>query len=124
MPVCRNCGADLHGRFCHACGQKAVSSEIRVHDLMHEGMEEFANVDGKVVRTLKLLVTKPGALTSEFLAGRRARYISPLRLYLTCSLLFFALAAVAPPNPNAKFNVTRNADDQDDPKEVEQDARK
>jgi Protein of unknown function (DUF3667) len=124
MTACRNCGVTLQGRYCHACGQKAVASEVSVHDLMHEGIEEFAHVDGKIGRTLRLLVTKPGALTGEFLAGRRARYISPLRLYLTCSLLFFALAAVAPPNPNAKFNVTRSADDQDDPKDVEQDARK
>ena len=47
-------------------------------------------------QTLRLLIARPGALTVEFLAGRRARYISPVRLYLTCSLLFFALSAVAP----------------------------
>src|SRR5204863_410628 len=85
----------LQGRFCHACGQKAAASDVSLHELLHEGLEEFAHVDGKAARTLKLLVTKPGALTKEFLEGRRARYISPLRLYLTCSLLFFALSALA-----------------------------
>src|SRR5262252_4987894 len=59
--------------------------------LSHEALHEFAHVDGKIIQTVKLLVTKPGRLTTEFLAGRRARFISPVRLYLTCSLIFFAL---------------------------------
>ena len=41
-------------------------------------------------------VRKPGQLTLEFLAGRRARFISPLRLYLTASLVYFLLAETAP----------------------------
>jgi hypothetical protein len=96
MIECRNCSAPLHGRFCHACGQKGIESRATVHDLLHEGLHELAHFDGKIFQTLKLLITKPGALTIEFLDGRRARYISPLRLYLTCSLLFFAISAVAP----------------------------
>jgi hypothetical protein len=96
MIDCRNCGVPLHGRFCHACGQKTVASRVRVHDLLHEGVHEFLHLDGKIFQTLRLLITRPGALTLELLAGRRARYISPVRLYLTCSLLFFAVSAVAP----------------------------
>ena len=96
MIDCRNCGATLHGRFCHACGQKGIASRATVRDVLHEGLHELAHFDGKIFQTLKLLITKPGALTIEFLDGRRARYISPLRLYLTCSLLFFAISAAAP----------------------------
>jgi hypothetical protein len=90
---CRNCGAELYGRFCHACGQKSVSADLSVHDLLHEGLHEFAHVDGKIVQTLRLLLFKPGELTAEFFRGRRSRYITPIRLYLVCSLLFFALSA-------------------------------
>lgn len=95
-PHCRNCGAELHGPFCHACGQKAVAATVGVHDFVHEATHEFLHLDGKIGRTVKLLVTRPGQLTKEFVEGRRARYISPLRVYLTCSLLFFFLAAVIP----------------------------
>lgn len=95
-PDCLNCGAQLQGAYCHACGQKATSLGVGMHDFAHEAMHELSHVDGKVLLTLKLLVTKPGQLTKEFLAGRRARYISPVRLYLTCSLLFFTLAAILP----------------------------
>jgi hypothetical protein len=104
--ACANCGAALHGVYCHDCGQKAVSHDVGLHELSHEALEEFAHVDGKIFRTLKFLVAKPGMLTTEFLAGRRARYISPLRLYLTCSLVFFALAALAPVDERPFFRIT------------------
>ena len=95
MTACRNCGVPLQGLYCFACGQKAVHPELTVHDLLHEGVHELAHIDGKILQTLRLLLFKPGELTAEFFRGRRARYISPLRLYLTCSLLFFALVAIA-----------------------------
>jgi len=104
--ACANCGTPLGGTYCSACGQKAVSHDVSLHDLSHEALHELAHVDGKIVQTLKLLITKPGFLTTEFLAGRRARYISPVRLYLTCSLIFFALAAVAPVDERPFFRIT------------------
>ena len=112
MSVCRNCGEELHGGFCHKCGQKASGAIVTVRDLIHEGLHEFAHFDGKIFQTLRLLVSKPGVLTTEFLAGRRARYVSPLRLYLTCSLLFFALSAVA---PNSLLKARITTDDVDSP---------
>jgi hypothetical protein len=94
MTGCRNCGEVLHGKYCHACGQRSGPTELGVHELLHEGFHEFAHLDeSKIAQTLKLLLFKPGELTAELLRGRRARYIPPLRLYLVCSLLFFALAA-------------------------------
>jgi hypothetical protein len=95
-PNCLNCGTRLHGKFCHACGQKATPANVKLHDFVHEATHEFLHLDGKILNTLKLLVTKPGQLTIEFLEGRRARYISPLRVYLTFSLIFFTLAALLP----------------------------
>jgi hypothetical protein len=96
LAACPNCGAALHGRFCHACGQKTASAHVSLHEFAHEAWHEFAHVDGKIFQTLGLLILKPGALTAEFLSGRRARYVSPLRLYLTFSVLFFALVAWQP----------------------------
>lgn len=95
-PDCLNCGAELQGTFCHVCGQKGSSVNVKMHDFVHEATHEFLHLDGKIWRTAKLLIARPGELTREFLAGRRARYISPLRVYLTCSLLFFTLAAIMP----------------------------
>jgi hypothetical protein len=100
--VCANCGAELGGAFCQACGQKTTGPDVSLHDFFHDALHEFAHVDGKIIQTVRLLVTKPGMLTKEFLSGRRARFISPLRVYLTCSVLFFGLVALAP-NPQLSF---------------------
>ena len=93
---CPNCGARLQGRFCHDCGQRVSSLRIRLRDVLREALHELSDLDGKIVHTVRLLVTRPGFLTRELLAGRRARYVSPWRLYLTFSVLFFALAVVVP----------------------------
>jgi hypothetical protein len=54
------------------------------------------HVDGKIVQSLRLLLTKPGFLSVEHFEGRKARYVSPIRLYLIFSVLYFAVAAFAP----------------------------
>ena len=60
---------------------------------------EVLHWDGKLWTTLVTLVRSPGALTLAYVAGRRASYVSPLRLYLTASVLYFFLGAVAPERP-------------------------
>ena len=50
-----------------------------MHDFVHDATHEFVHLDGKILQTVKLLVAKPGELTREFVGGRRARYITPLR---------------------------------------------
>ena len=82
LRACLDCGAQLHGRFCHGCGQKAARPILDIHEFLHEATHEFLHLDGKIFTTLKLLATKPGQLTKDFIEGRRARYISPIRLCL------------------------------------------
>lgn len=93
MTHCPNCGTELAGQYCHACGQRVVHLRATLHDFLHEATHEFLHVDGKIVRTVRYLLFAPGRLTRDFLDGKRARYISPLRMYLVCSALFFFLAA-------------------------------
>lgn len=94
---CRNCEAPMHGPYCAQCGQHAVHADVTLHDLVHDATHEFLHLDGKIVETLKLLVTQPGRLTAEHWRGRRARYVAPIRLYLTLSVLYFLVAAVTDP---------------------------
>lgn len=94
---CRNCDAPMHGPFCAQCGQRAVHDDLTFHDVVHDATHEFLHVDGKIVETLRMLVTQPGRLTAEHWRGRRARYIAPIRLYLTLSVLYFLVSAVADP---------------------------
>jgi hypothetical protein len=104
---CRNCGAPLGGAYCAACGQRNGSPEPTFRELAAEAWEAFVDVDGRVATTLRLLLTRPGELTAQYLAGRRARFLSPLRLYLTCSLAFFLLDAALPDGQGALAVDTR-----------------
>jgi hypothetical protein len=94
---CLNCGAALAGPFCAECGQRALPPHPSVRALVGDALSEFSGWDGKFALTVKLLIRKPGELTRQWLEGRRVHFISPLRLYLTASLLYF-LAAAATPN--------------------------
>jgi hypothetical protein len=93
---CLNCGAPLSGAFCASCGQRDIPAYPGVRELAVDAVAEFSGWDGRLASTLRALVRRPGFLTREFLEGRRVRYISPLRLYLTSSLVYFLLAAAAP----------------------------
>jgi Protein of unknown function (DUF3667) len=93
-PFCHNCGIRLTGPFCAACGQKALPLSVTLHDFFHEFIHEMLHVDGRIWQTIRHLTLSPGFLTCEYLQGRRARWISPIRLYLIFSVAFFALSAL------------------------------
>jgi hypothetical protein len=82
------------GAFCAHCGQKAAHLNPSLPEFLHEFFHELVHVDGRIVQTIRLLMTKPGLLSREHFAGRRARYISPIRLYLLFSILYFAVQAL------------------------------
>ena len=88
--ACLNCGAALTGAYCARCGQKATHPDPTLGAFLHETTHELTHWDGKVPATLKTLFLEPGQLTVDFLAGRRARWLSPLRVYLICSVALFA----------------------------------
>jgi hypothetical protein len=83
----------VSGRYCAACGQRV---EPPVHSLWHfakVATEDLTHADSRLWRTLAALLFRPGKLTAEFLAGRRASYLPPVRLYLVLSVVFFLWAA-------------------------------
>jgi len=91
---CLNCGARLHGRYCAACGQAAVLKPLSLWSLLKDLVEDVWDVDSKAWQSLLPLMFRPGRLTNEYLVGRRASFVAPLRLYLTASVLFFIIAAL------------------------------
>jgi acyl-CoA synthetase (AMP-forming)/AMP-acid ligase II len=86
---CRNCGGALpeSARFCPHCGQETNLRPPTVGEFVQQFGGAYVATEGALWRTLKLLLLKPGALTAEYLAGRRKHYVLPLRLYLTVSLV-------------------------------------
>jgi hypothetical protein len=90
LASCSNCGATLAGEFCHACGQKRfVESDRRFGHLLHQFLASATDLDGRFWRTLRALLFQPGLLSREYFDGRRARWISPVSLFLAVSVVYF-----------------------------------
>lgn len=91
---CLNCGAEMAGEYCHACGQKRIHRhEFGLKHFFGHVLHEFTHLDSnKILRTLSALLIKPGLLTAEYLAGRKGSYINPIRVYLTFSAIYFVFA--------------------------------
>ncbi len=86
---CPNCGTKNPGAYCPACGQAQGPLLVPVRVWLGEAFEELLAVDAKLPRSLRRLFWPPGELTLEWLLGRRARYVSPFRIYLATAFLFF-----------------------------------
>src|ERR1043166_3554147 len=89
---CENCGAPLTGEFCGQCGQHAIDYRRSIFRVLLDAADSFLNWDTKFLHSMNQLLIHPWQLTNDFNAGRRARYVHPLRLYLIASIVFFLLA--------------------------------
>lgn len=86
---CLNCGTTLIGPHCHVCGQKGPVHRT-LHAFGHDFMHSVLHFDGKIWRTLPMLFWKPGDLTRRYVHGERAKFVSPLALFLFTVFLTFA----------------------------------
>src|SRR5579871_3590462 len=89
--TCPNCGERVDQNYCPNCGQEHTTTIMPVGHLLRDIVDEFILLDSKLLRTLSPLLTKPGFLTNEYIAGRRVRYVSPFRLYFIVSAVFFSI---------------------------------
>ncbi len=90
-PVCANCGSALAGPYCSHCGQHVADFHRSVWRFVAEFLDNTICWDNKLFRTLGPLFKRPGFLTAEFMVGRRARYVHPLRLFLFTSAICLTL---------------------------------
>lgn len=88
---CRNCGTAVNANYCPNCGQETVLHVPSAGEFLHEFVGHYVALEGKLWKSLGYLLFRPGRLTREYLDGRRVRYVLPLRLYLTFSIIFFAV---------------------------------
>jgi hypothetical protein len=95
---CANCGQRLNpwDRFCSQCGQDTQDHAPSFWEFVHEWALHYVAAEGKLWKSLWALIAKPGFLTREYLAGRKQRYVLPLRLLLTFGLLFFFSLKLVP----------------------------
>lgn len=88
--ACLNCGTALVGAHCHACGQ-AAHLHRTLGALGHDLAHGVLHLDGKTWRTLPMLAWRPGELTRRYIHGERAKFVSPMALFLFSIFLMFAV---------------------------------
>ena len=87
--ACKNCGAQLQGNFCHLCGQKDSDYRRPYWTLVEDFSDNVFSKDSRLWRTLGYLLFFPGAMTREYIAGRRIRFLPPIRTFLISIIMFF-----------------------------------
>jgi hypothetical protein len=95
---CANCDHRLSpwDKFCSQCGQDTLNHPPSLWEFLHEWVLHYLAFEGKLWKSLWALLARPGFLTMEYLAGRKQRYVLPLRLVLTLGLLFFIVVKLSP----------------------------
>lgn len=90
MEKCLNCSAELHGKFCHECGQKVLEPGDRtLKHLVYQFLGSAFFLENNFVKNLWTLLTKPGKLPLDFIEGRRKRWMPPFSLFLLVNLFYF-----------------------------------
>ncbi|WP_461491538.1 DUF3667 domain-containing protein, partial [Pontibacter sp. HJ8] len=104
---CLNCGTTVSDKFCSTCGQENLElKEDFLHMAVHS-IGHYFHFESKFFSSLVPLFTKPGFLTKEYFAGRRASHLNPISLYIFISILFFFLFT-ANSNSNKKDILEEN----------------
>ena len=88
---CLNCGTILEGKFCHNCGQENLQIKESFGHMMNHAISDYFHFDQQFFHTLKPLFFSPGKLTNEYMAGRRAQFLHPVKMYIFISLIYFLL---------------------------------
>lgn len=91
---CPNCGRERPESFCPQCGQSDRHYARSLGSVVLEFLREMFELDSRLLRTLKLLFFRPGSLTREFSRNRRVSFVSPVRLYIFASFVFFLLLSL------------------------------
>lgn len=94
---CRNCGVPLLGEHCHACGQPVKGLVRQFSSIVGDFFDTVFELDNRIMRTLPALLFRPGHLSKEYFAGRRVRYVSPVRLFVFLCIATFFVARLATP---------------------------
>ncbi len=105
--TCLNCRHVVHERYCPNCGQENIESRKTFHHLFIHFFEDLTHYENAFWRTIKNLLFKPGALTIEYLSGKRLSYLAPVRLYIFISFITFFLMTIIPNTDYNLFNIQK-----------------
>jgi hypothetical protein len=97
---CVSCSGLQTEDFCPLCGERKFDPhQLKLRHFLEQAVEGLTHADNRLFRSLKLLVTRPGFLTNEFMKGRRKPYLQPVQLFLVVNLVFFLVQAFSVLSP-------------------------
>ena len=95
--TCPSCGTEAPSLFCNNCGEKKISAhDLSVRHYLGEAFSAVTSLDSKVLRTVWLLVSRPGYLSNEYFRGSRVRYVKPLQLFLLFNVIYYFSLTLLP----------------------------
>src|SRR4051794_19402285 len=90
--TCPTCREERATHFCGRCGEKRLEHhDLTVAGLVGHAIESLTHVDGRVFRSVRDLVIRPGALTAAYMRGQRRPYFAPFQMFLVANVCFFVL---------------------------------
>jgi hypothetical protein len=89
--TCLNCNAFVQGRFCHICGQENIETGESAWHLINHFFQDITHFDGRFFTSIRQVIFKPGFLPREYMNGRRASHLNPVRMYIFTSAFFFLI---------------------------------
>jgi hypothetical protein len=93
--MCPTCREERSTHFCGRCGEKRLDHhDLTIAGLVGHALESLTDVDGRVFRSIRDLVIRPGALTAAYMRGQRRPYVAPFQMFLVTNVLFFVLQSV------------------------------
>jgi len=92
---CVGCGAAVTGRYCADCGEHAEPHDYSIKHFVTEVLETTAHLDGRVFTSFRSQLTRPGQLTTDFLAGKRKTQLGPVQMFVVCNVLYFMFLPLA-----------------------------
>ncbi|RZK56045.1 MAG: DUF3667 domain-containing protein [Pedobacter sp.] len=105
---CLNCGFHVEEHYCSRCGQPNLELKENFWQFISHSIAHYFHFDNKFFQTLVPLLTKPGKVTLDYLAGKRARYINPISMYIFVSIVYFLV--VSPPKTIEKTKKEKETD--------------
>ncbi|MBS2212969.1 DUF3667 domain-containing protein [Carboxylicivirga mesophila] len=107
--ICKNCDNQFSGKYCSNCGQSVKELERPIRFMIADFMGTIITFDTRLVKTLVTILFKPGRLTLDYIAGKRARYMPPFRFYLFISFVMFLLMSIVTNNSiHDNYDNTKN----------------
>lgn len=93
--TCKSCGNQFAGNYCNQCGEKILLPEDRsFRTFLSNILIAITFADSKFIKTLWLVISRPGFVSNEFAEGRTVKYLKPLSLFFVLNLIYFLFPVI------------------------------